>query len=430
MANLKIETMPIGDLTPYHRNPRRGNMAAIAESLKARGQYKPIVVNKGTKTGIANEILAGNHTWQAAKSLGWTTIEAVIVDLDADQAAQIVLADNRIADLGGYDTDALAELLESIEQPTVGTGYSADDIAEIIAAAKPAPSELKDPDDVPPVPKKPYTKPGQIWKLGDSLLVVGSSTDDQLVTKAAGMIGQPSCIWTDPPYGVAYQGGTKDRLTIENDNDPNKAVEITKQAMQVAARICKPGCPFYMAHSDSLRVQFQQAVESIGLRWRQTLIWVKDQFTLGHSDYQQQTEPIAAGTMPDEPLTEYEPIGYGFTRGGGGRLGRGSANWRGDNKQSTVLQFPKPKANREHPTMKPVELIQSMLKNSCRPGGIVYDPFAGSGSTLIAAHGLRMKALAVELDPKYADVICRRFQEYTGIMPELDGKPHDFTASD
>ena len=228
-----------------------------------------------------------------------------------------MLADNRIADLGGYDTDALAELLESIEQPTVGTGYSADDIAEIIAAAKPAPSELKDPDDVPPVPKKPYTKPGQIWKLGDSLLVVGSSTDEQLVTKAAGMIGQPSCIWTDPPYGVAYQGGTKDRLTIENDNDPNKAVEITKQAMQVAARICKPGCPFYMAHSDSLRVQFQQAVESIGLRWRQTLIWVKDQFTLGHSDYQQQTEPIAAGTMPDEPLTEYEPIGYGFTRGGG-----------------------------------------------------------------------------------------------------------------
>ena len=97
MANLKIETMPIGDLTPYHRNPRRGNMAAIAESLKARGQYKPIVVNKGTKTGIANEILAGNHTWQAAKSLGWTTIEAVIVDLDADQAAQIVLADRREA---------------------------------------------------------------------------------------------------------------------------------------------------------------------------------------------------------------------------------------------------------------------------------------------------------------------------------------------
>ena len=116
MANLKIETMPIGDLTPYHRNPRRGNMAAIAESLKARGQYKPIVVNKGTKTGIANEILAGNHTWQAAKSLGWTTIEASSSTLTRIRRRRSCSPDNRIADLGGYDTDALAELLESIEQ--------------------------------------------------------------------------------------------------------------------------------------------------------------------------------------------------------------------------------------------------------------------------------------------------------------------------
>ena len=185
-----------------------------------------------------------------------------------------------------------------------------------------------------------------------------------------------------------------------------------------------------MAHSDSLRIPFQEAVESIGMRWRQTLIWVKDQFTLGHNDYQNQYEPISAGSLPDDMEAESDdaaPIAYGFTPGGDGRLGRGGKNWRGDNRQSTVLRFPKPKANREHPTMKPVELIQSMLKNSCRPGGIVYDPFAGSGSTLIAAHGLRMKALVVELDPKYADVVCRRFQEHTGIMPELDGKPHDFT---
>ncbi|MBW3092659.1 DNA modification methylase [Bifidobacterium sp. 82T10] len=316
MTELQTESFPIDALTPYHRNPRRGNVTKIAESLKARGQYKPIVVNKGSKTGIPNEILAGNHTWQAAKSLGWTTIQAVTVDLDADQAAQIVVADNRLADLGGYDAAALAEVLSGIEAPTVGTGYEADDIAEIIAAAKPSPAELKDPDDVPATPRKPFTQAGQIWKLGDSLLVVGSSTDEQLVTKAVGMIGQPSCIWTDPPYGVAYKGATKDHLTIQNDADPGQAVDITRQAFQIATRICKPGCPFYMAHSDSLRVQFQQAIESVGLRWRQTLIWVKDTFTLGHSDYQQQTEPIAAGTLPDKPLDEYEPIGYGFTAGG------------------------------------------------------------------------------------------------------------------
>ncbi len=237
-------------------------------------------------------------------------------------------------------------------------------------------------------------------------------------------------MWTDPPYGVAYVGKTKDALKIQFDATPEQAVAITKAAFEVAVKICKPGCPFYMAHSDSVRPGFQKIVEECGMRWRQTLIWVKDTFTLGHPDYQQQTEPIASGTMPgiDESETTYDPIAYGFTPGGEGRLGRGSKNWRGDNKQSTVFEFPKPRANRDHPTMKPVELIQAMLKNSCHAGGIVYDPFAGSGSTLIAAHGLRMKALVVELDPKYADVICRRFQEYTGILPELDGKPHDFTV--
>lgn len=428
LPQLLVHSYRIDELKPYHRNPRRGNVAAIAESLKTRGQYRPIVVNRGTSTGIPNEILTGNHTWQAARQIGWDTIQAVTVDVDADQAAQIVLADNRIADLGDYDVKALAEVIESVSEPTSGTGYDADDIAEILASVKDAPSKLKDPDDVPDVPKKPYTKPGQIWRLGDHVLVVGSSTDRDLVSKAVGMIGRPSCIWTDPPYGIAYQGGTRDHLTIANDGDADQAVRITRQAFEVASTICKPGCPFYMAHPDSLRVQFQKAVESVGMRWRQTLIWVKDRFTLGHSDYQNQYEPVATGTMPDPSDVESEPIAYGFTRGGGGRLGRGSKNWRGDNRQSTVLQFPKPKANREHPTMKPVELIQSMLRNSLRPGGVVYDPFAGSGSTLIAAHGLRMKALVVELDPKYADVICRRFQEYTGIMPTIDGEPHDFTC--
>jgi len=427
MTHLKVIEYGIDDLTPYHKNPRKSDLDEIMLSLKARGQYRTIVVNIGTKTGISNEILAGNHTWQAAKTLGWTSIEATTVDVDADQAAQIVLADNRLADLGEYDTKALADVLQSIDDPTVGTGYDQADIDAILAVTASQPEQLKDPDDVPEAPRKPYTKTGQIWKLGDSILAVGSSTDETLVTKARDQIGTPSCIWTDPPYGVNYQGGTKDKLTIANDSTPSEAASITKQALAIAVKICKPGCPFYMAHSDSVRIPFQQAVESLGMTWRQTLIWVKDQFTLGHSDYQNQYEPIATGTTPEsEPAKEADPIAYGFTAGVGGRLGRGSKNWHGDNKQTTILEFPKPRANREHPTMKPVELIQANLKISCRPGGIVYDPFAGSGSTLIAAHGLRMKALVVELDPKYADVICRRFQEHTGILPELDGKPRDF----
>lgn len=430
MEDLQVFQVDIDSLQPYHRNPRRGNVAKIAESLKVRGQYRPIVVNKGTQTGIENEILAGNHTWQAAKSLGWSHIQIVIVDVDSDQAAQIVVADNKLSDIGEYDMKALAEVLEGLEAPTLGTGFDEDEVAEIIAAAQPAPTELSDPNDVPDTPAEPFTRGGQVWALGSHILLVGSSTDSELVEKAVAQIGTPECMWTDPPYGVAYVGYTKNKLSIKNDATPEQGVAITKAAFEIAVKICKPGCPFYMAHPDRVRPGFQKIVEECGMRWRQTLIWVKDTFILGHSDYHQQTEPIASGTMPgiDESETTYDPIAYGFTLGGEGRLGRGSKNWRGDNKQSTVFEFPKPRANRDHPTMKPVELIQAMLKNSCHAGGIVYDPFAGSGSTLIAAHGLRMKALVVELDPKYADVICRRFQEYTGILPELDGKPHDFTV--
>lgn len=417
MVDLAVEKVEIDALHPYHRNPRRGNVGKIAESLRARGQYRPIVVNRGTYTEYPNEILAGNHTWQAAKSLKWDTIQVTFVDVDEDQAAQIVLADNRLADIGSYDVSALAEVIDSVSDPTLGTGYTDDDIAEILAAVAPKKLPGADEDAVPETPRTPYTKLGQVWKLGDSVLVVGSSSDEELVRRGVELLGDaPQCMWTDPPYGIAYEGKTKDKLKIDNDFTIDQAIDVTERAFELAVKICRDGTPFYMAHPDSFRVPFQQAIEKIGCQWRQTLIWVKNQITLGHNDYQNQVEPIAYGFLPHVA--------------GGGRLGRGGIHWYGDATQSTALRFDKPRANKEHPTMKPVELIQSMIKNSCRQGGAVYDPFGGSGSTLIAATGLGMRCLTVELDPKYADVICRRYQEYTGILPELDGVPHDFTSQE
>lgn len=298
MDDLQLERVPIDSLVPYHRNPRRGNVEKITESLKERGQYRPIVVNRGTKTGMANEILAGNHTWQAAKSLQWDSIQVTWVDVDADDAAHIVLADNRLADLGDYDTAALAEILQSVAEPTLGTGYSDEDIAEILAAVAPKELPGADADAVPETPKTPFTKVGQIWKLGDSVLAVGSSTDEELVKTAAGMIGEPGCIWTDPPYGIAYEGKTKDTLKIQNDFTIDKAIEVTTDAFRIAAQISREGCPFYCAHPDTYRVQFQTALESIDYQWRQTLIWVKNTASLGHNDYQNQVEPIGYGFTP------------------------------------------------------------------------------------------------------------------------------------
>ena len=176
--------------------------------------------------------------------------------------------------------------------------------------------------------------------------------------------------------------------------------------------VCRPGAPIYVAHSDVLRIPLQTAMERLGIRYRQTLMWVKDRFVLSRADYHYQSEPIV----------------YGFTADGSGRLGRGGDHWHGDNRSSTVFDIARPSRSAVHPTMKPVELVEAMLKNSCAPGAWVIDGFGGSGSTLIAAHRLGRKAFLVELDPTYADVICRRFQEHTGMTPVREGVPVDFTG--
>lgn len=198
-------------------------------------------------------------------------------------------------------------------------------------------------------------------------------------------------------------------------------------AFGVVVSVCRAGAPVYVAHADTERVTFEEAMRGAGLLLRQNLVWVKNALVLGRSDYHYQHEPILEAEVPD-PGPEHEPVLYGFTAGGSGRLGRGGPRWHGDNKQSTVFVYKKPARNADHPTMKPVGLIAQMLHNSCPPGGVVFDPFAGSGSTLIAAQGRGMRAYCVELDPRYADVVIRRFEEHTGVVPTLDGREVSFAA--
>jgi site-specific DNA-methyltransferase (adenine-specific) len=198
---------------------------------------------------------------------------------------------------------------------------------------------------------------------------------------------------------------------------------------QAALTVLRPGAPCYVAHADTERVTFEAALREAGYLLRQNLIWVKNALVLGRSDYQYKHEPILEAVVPGEPgetgdlsdeVTTHEPVLYGFTPGGEGRLGRGSTNWYGNNKKTTVFEVPKPTASRDHPTMKPVELIVLQLRNSVGRGGSVLDMFAGSGSTLLAAHQLNLIARLVELDPVYCDVICRRWQEHTDVMPILE----------
>lgn len=360
--NRVVETrsFPIADLVSYYRNPRRGNVDLIASSLAKRGQYRPVVVNRGSLTGRPNEILAGNHTWLAAKQLGWAEIYASVVDVDDDGAREIVLADNRLADLGTYDEDVLAELLSQVDD-LESVGYSDDDLAELLGTGGPV--SLTDADDAPPAERAVPTvcQLGDVIELGDSRLFVGDSTDTDAVR--FNMPGLADCVWTDPPYGVSYVGGTADALKIKNDGKAGLA-ELLSGAFRTLVECSRPGAPVYIAHADTERVTFQEAMTRRGIHFRQNLIWNKDSLVLGRSDYHYKHEPILFGYTPD-----HDPILYGFTDGGKGRLGRGGERWYGDNKQTTVFNVAKPNRSADHPTMKPVELIEAMLANSCPPGG-------------------------------------------------------------
>lgn len=419
-SNLSTTTIGVSELTPYYRNPRRGNITLIAESLQHLGQYRPIVVNKGSQTGRPNEVLAGNHTLAAARELGWETIDIVTVDIDDHTAARIVAVDNRTSDVALNDDEILAALLNDLPDLTA-TGYTDADLAALLATTT-EPAALVDPDETPPAPIDPVTKPGDVWHLGPHRLLCGDATD--MAAVEAMLDGDRcDCMWTDPPYGVEIVGGShaipasvrraQGKLTIQNDGAA-ELPELLAGAFAVATAALVPGAPVYIAHPDTQRLTFETAMRDAGWLFRQNLMWAKDTLVLGRSDYHYRHEPIL----------------YGFTASSDdrGRLGRGGKHWYGDNAQTTVFTVPRPARNAEHPTMKPVDLITPMLSNSCPPGGLVYEPFGGSGSTLVAAHLTNRTARVVELDPKYADVICLRWQKLTGEAPRLKGgDAHTFT---
>lgn len=393
-------------LALFHRNPRRGNVDRIAESLRVNGQYRPIVVNRGTITGRPAEVLAGNHTLLAARQLGWATVAAVWVDVDDQQATRIVAADNRTADLGDYDDQLLRGLLAELPD-LAGTGYDTDDLDALeraLAATETPGAGATDPDDAPPPPKTPVSATGDVWELGPHRLVVGDATDVGVWDRVLDG-GKADAVWTDPPYGVSYVGKTSDALRIENDELTGDGLaEFLQAVFGLALVSCRKGAVWYVAAPPGpLHLQFAKVLADLGV-WRQTLMWVKDQFVLGHSDYHYRHEPVFYGWAPG--AAHQSPL---------------------DRSQDTVHEVPRPKRSADHPTMKPVELIHRHLAHSSRPLDAVVDPFAGSGSTLIACHQLNRHARLIELDPRYADVILRRYQEHTGTQPIRDGEPHDFT---
>lgn len=411
LATLDI---PLNNLRTYPGNPRQGNVAVIKESLRTNTQYRAIVVQVDDPDHPegGGTVLAGNHTMLAAKELGWETIRADALDVNDEQARRIVLVDNRSADLGEYDHRQLAELLAELEDLT-GTGYDLDDLSDLETKIEEdnsieLPALEGDPDDdVPTPPTDPYCKPGDVWQLGKHRLVVGDSTNPETWDLLLGD-RKADMVWTDPPYGISYQGKTKDALRIENDTlEGDDLGNFLRGVLGIAFGASKPGACWYVASPGGVNMnQFGIVLEELDV-FRQTIVWVKDQFALGRSDYHYRHEVIFYGWKP------------------------GAAHHAvPDRKQDTVHEVPKPTRSADHPTMKPVALIARHIQNSTNPGDLVVDPFGGSGSTLLAAHATGREAALIELDPRYADAICRRYQQHTGEMPTREGEPHDFTPNE
>ncbi|WP_054284878.1 site-specific DNA-methyltransferase [Gulbenkiania mobilis] len=409
----RIELWPIDKLLPYVRNARQHSdeqIAQIAASIAEFGFVNPIL------TGADGVLVAGHGRLAAARKLGLPTVPVVVLDhLTPTQRRALVLADNRLAELATWDDALLRVELEALQDEGFDldlTGFDADALAELLADEEPQIEGRTEDDAAPDVPEEPVSRPGDVWRLEPHRLVCGDATTAEAYARLFPDGERADMVFTDPPYNVNYANSAKDKLRgkhrpILNDALGEGFYDFLFDALALIMAHTRGA--IYVAMSSSELDTLQAAFRAAGGHWSTFIIWAKNTFTLGRSDYQRQ----------------YEPILYGWPEGA-------TRHWCGDRDQGDVWQIKKPQKNDLHPTMKPVDLVERAIRNSSRPGDVVLDPFGGSGTTLIAAEKAGRVARLIELDPKYADVIVRRWQDWTGQQAtrEADGLAFDQAASD
>ena len=405
LHDLHVQKWPVDRLLPYVRNARTHSdeqVTQIAASIAEFGWTSPILTSSD---GI---IIAGHARLLAARKLGMTEVPVIVLDhLTEAQRRALVIADNRLALNAGWDEEMLRVELEALREDDFNLdllGFADDEIEALLAEPDEAVAGNTDDDAVPETPETAVTVPGDVWILGGHRLLCGDATQLEAVEKVlAG--GLADMLWTDPPYNVNYGATMKDKLRgkahrkIANDNLGDGFEQFLRDACVNMLAVTK-GANYICMSSSELHT-LQKAFREAGGHWSTFVIWAKNTFTMGRSDYQRQ----------------YEPILYGWKEGT-------DHYWCGARDQGDVWFIKKPVSNDLHPTMKPVELVERAIRNSSKSRDTVLDPFGGSGSTLIACEKTGRHARLIELEPKYCDVICRRFQEFSGKAAtlEVDGR--------
>lgn len=410
----RIEHTPIEDLVPYAANARthsEDQVSQIAASIKEFGFNNPVLID------IDNGIIAGHGRVMAAMKLGLDLVPTVTLDhlSDAERRAYI-LADNRLALNAGWDEEILAAELKRLDDEIDLSllGFDDDELARMLDLQ--SDEGLTDEDEVPELPETPKTVEGDVWLLGRHRLMCGDSTIVDSVEKL--MSGSMAdMVFTDPPYGMSYGGGRAkgDSVKFKNRSGGIKAhgmilgddfagddlIKMIRDAVGSAVLVSKSGASKYICFPWRTYTEFEDALNQIGLIASACIVWDKKSIGLGHSNYRPQHEFIF------------------YIKG---------ENWHGDKAQSDVWYMSRGSTGEYvHPTQKPVELIEKAISNSSKSQDIVIDVFGGSGSTLIACEKTARDCRMMELDPKYCDVIIKRWQDYTGEQAthEATGKPFD-----
>ncbi len=399
--DLVVSALPVASLVPYAENARThspSQVAQIAASIAEFGFVNPVLVDA---EGV---LIAGHGRVMAAKQLGLAAVPVLrLGHLSPPQARALRLADNQIALNSGWDEALLtAEIARIRDEAVVDLdvlGFSGMELDRLLAAADAGLGD--DADEAPPLPAIPVTRTGDLWRCGDHRVLCGDATKLADVQRALGAGHLADMGFVDPPYNVAYEGGTAAKMTIANDALGGGFPEFLRPALANLLSVTKGAC--YVCMSSSEWPTLHRVWQEAGGKWSSTIIWAKNTFALGRADYHQQ----------------FEAMLYGWKAGA-------QHYWCGARDQGNVWHFDKPARNDLHPTMKPVALVERAIRNSSKPRDTVLDCFGGSGTTMIAAERTGRRAVLLEIDPAYADVIVRRWQETTGEAAVLKGDDRIF----
>lgn len=395
------EFWPIEKITPYARNSRTHSdeqVAQIAASIREWGWTNPVLVDED------GGLIAGHGRLLAARKLGLTQIPTMVAKGWSEaQKKAYVIADNKLALNAGWDLELLAvELgdLQGFDFDLMLTGFSDDELSKLLAEKT---EGLTDPDEIPEVPADPIAKPGDVWVLGKHRLVCGDSTDADTVAKALNGVS-PHLMVTDPPYGVEYDPGWREKAGVAAAGTAKGKVLNDDKADWREAWALFPGEVAYVWHAGLFAGVVGDSLSASGFQLRSQIIWDKGQLVLSRGDYH----------------WEHEPCWYAVRKGAKG-------HWAGDRKQTTVWHIAKPKKNETgHGTQKPVECMKRPIENNSSPGQAVYEPFSGSGTTIIAGEMTGRSVHAIELNPAYVDVTIKRWQDFTGAAATLEGDGRTF----